>query len=187
MTEREWERIIRVGLALTALLAALVFSAVVCDFRKTTQEDDMAVQETSTGVGRDEYKVEEEIVSNEPVNAPTDKEPDVLESLGVYKLTAYCACEECCDGWALNRPVDEAGNPIVYTASGSIAKHGVTVAADTDILPFGTVLLIDGHEYTVQDRGGAINGKRIDIYFDSHEEALKFGVKYMEIFKKEEM
>lgn len=106
-------------------------------------------------------------------------------SLGEYRLTAYCACEKCCGYWATIRPLDEDGNPIVYTANQSVAKQGVTVAADTNVLPFGTVLLIDGHEYIVQDRGGSINGNCIDIYFESHEEALQFGVQYKEIFVKE--
>ena len=114
----------------------------------------------------------------EQVTAP---EPKII-SLGEYKLTAYCSCEQCCGHWATIRPLDEDGNPIVYTANQSIAKQGVTVAADTSVLPFGTVLLIDGHEYIVQDRGGAIKGNRIDVYFESHEEALQFGVQYKEIF-----
>ena len=74
---------------------------------------------------------------------------------------------------------------IIYTANMSVAKQGVTVAADTNILPFGTVLLIDDKEYIVQDRGGAIKGNRIDVYFESHEEALQFGVQHKEIFMKE--
>ena len=49
------------------------------------------------------------------------------------------------------------------------------MAADTRVFPFGTKIVIDGHTYTVQDRGGAINGNRIDIYFDSHQAALNFG------------
>ena len=43
--------------------------------------------------------------------------------------------------------------------------------------------MINGHIYTVEDRGGAIKGKRIDIYFESHEEAERFGVQYIEVFK----
>ncbi len=105
-------------------------------------------------------------------------------SIGEYRLTAYCACEKCCGHWATIRPTDKDGKPIVFTASGNVAKQGVTVAADTNVLPFGTVLLIDCHEYIVQDRGGVIDGNRIDIYFESHEEALKFGVRYQEIFIK---
>ena len=61
------------------------------------------------------------------------------------------------------------------TASGDKATEGVTVATDKSI-PFGTKIYIDGvGERIVQDRGGAINGNRIDLYFDSHQEALNFG------------
>lgn len=81
----------------------------------------------------------------------------------IYTLTAYCPCVKCC------------GKSDGITASGVKAVQGVTIAADTSVLPFGTKVEIDGKVYTVQDRGGAIKGNRIDIYFDSHEEALKFG------------
>ena len=64
----------------------------------------------------------------------------------------------------------------------SIAKEGVTIAADINVLPYGTKVIIDGHEYIVQDRGGVINGNRIDIYFESHQDALNFGVQYKEIY-----
>jgi 3D (Asp-Asp-Asp) domain-containing protein len=116
---------------------------------------------------------------------PTEIMEEKIISLGEYKLTAYCSCEKCCGYWATIRPLDEDGNPIVYTADGSVAKQGVTIAADTSVLPFDSKILIDGHEYIVQDRGGAIKGNRIDVYFESHEEALQFGVQYKEIFLKE--
>lgn len=105
-------------------------------------------------------------------------------SLGEYKLTSYCACEKCCGYWATIRPLDENGDPIVYTASGAIARQGVTVAADTSILPFGTVILIGGEEFTVQDVGGGVDGKHIDIYFDNHAAAVEFGVRYETIYRK---
>ena len=59
---------------------------------------------------------------------------------------------------------------------------GRTIAAPPEI-PFGTKISINGHIYTVEDRGGAIKGNRIDIYFESHQEALDFGVQHIEIFK----
>ena len=126
-----------------------------------------------------------EIIPEEPITYPIDREPDSLWSLGEFKITAYCPCEKCCGYWATVRPADENGEPIVYTASGKIAVQGVTVAADTSILPFGTVLVIGGHEYTVQDRGGMVKGNHVDIYFDSHEAAKEWGTQYMEIFVKE--
>lgn len=86
-----------------------------------------------------------------------DEEP--YYSLGTYDITYYCPCAICCDV--------ETG----ITASGAIATAGVTCAADASI-PFGTELIIDGHTYIVQDRGGAINGNHIDIFCNTHEEAL---------------
>ncbi len=52
-----------------------------------------------------------------------------------------------------------------------------TIAADTDHYPFGTRMHISGYGWgVVEDRGGAIKGPdRIDLYFDSHEDALKWG------------
>ncbi len=90
----------------------------------------------------------------------------------VFRATAYCPCEKCCGKWAKNRP-----NGIVYTASGEVAIEGLTVAADWDVLPKGTVIEIENKGFrVVQDKGGAIKGNRIDIYFESHQEALEFGV-----------
>lgn len=102
--------------------------------------------------------------------------------IGKFRITAYCACEKCCGQWAKNRPVDADGNQIVYTASSDVAEAGWTVAADTSVLPFGTHIWIEGHEYEVQDRGSAITDRSIDIYFDKHEDALQFGVKKLSVF-----
>lgn len=125
-------------------------------------------------------QVEEENTSNEYIEEP---EPEYI-SLGEFRLTAYCPCEICCDECAYNRPVDEYGNTIVYTASGKIAQEGYTIAADPDVLPYGTIVYIDGHEYEVQDCGGAITNNSIDIYFDTHEAACEFGLQYGEVFIK---
>ena len=114
-----------------------------------------------------EPPVQEEIQEeSEPIVEP---EPTIV-SLGTYKITAYCGCAKCC------------GKTDGITASGTHVTAGRTIAAPPEI-PFGTKLMINGHIYTVEDRGGAITGKRIDIYFESHEEAERFGVQYIEVFK----
>ena len=84
----------------------------------------------------------------------------------VFTVTAYCPCEKCCGAYANG-----------YTATGEKATQGVTIAADPDVLPMGTKIELDGHTYTVQDTGGAIAGYRLDLYFDSHEDALRWGVR----------
>ena len=85
-----------------------------------------------------------------------------------YKITAYCSCSKCC------------GKSTGRTASGTKATAGRTVAAPSKFA-FGTKLNIGGHIYTVEDRGGAINGNKIDIYVSSHSQALQWGVKYLPV------
>ena len=85
-----------------------------------------------------------------------------------YKITAYCPCSKCC------------GKSTGRTASGTKATAGRTVAASSKFA-FGTKLNIGGHIYTVEDRGGAINGNKIDIFVNSHSEALQWGVRYMTV------
>ena len=117
-----------------------------------------------------------------PVEVPEEMEEEVEEwvSLGTFELTAYCSCKKCCGKWAINRPVDENGNEIVYTANGSVAKAGKTIAVDPKVIPYGSKVKIKGHVYTAQDTG--VSGKHIDIYFDDHDDALVFGRQRKEVF-----
>jgi len=63
------------------------------------------------------------------------------------------------------------------TASGKKARVG-TIAADTSLYPFGTVMHVPGYGYArVEDRGGAIKGQHIDLFFKSHKDALRWGKK----------
>lgn len=94
------------------------------------------------------------------------------KSLGEFVISYYCSCEKCCnksDG---------------ITATGTQATEGRTIAVDPSVIPYGTMVVIDGHTYIAEDCGGAIKGNRIDIYMDSHEEALKAGVKTAEVFEE---
>lgn len=104
------------------------------------------------------------------------------ESLGEFKLTAYCSCEKCCGKCALNRPKDENGKDIVYGSTGTVLVAGTSIAVDPSVIPYGSKVEINGHTYEAHDTGGAIKGNRIDVYFDSHQDALNFGVQYAEVF-----
>lgn len=84
--------------------------------------------------------------------------------------TAYCSCYQCC------APYDGT-----TTASGTSPRAYHTIAASKSY-SFGTKVYIpyfenaaNGGMFVVEDRGGAITGNRIDIYFNSHAEALRFG------------
>ena len=80
-------------------------------------------------------------------------------------VSAYCACSKCC------------GKTNGITASGTKATVGRTIAAPSSY-SFGTKIELEGlGTYIVEDRGGAIQGNKIDVYFTSHSEALAFGRK----------
>ena len=80
-----------------------------------------------------------------------------------FTATAYCGCAKCC------------GKSTGRTASGTMATQGRTVAMPSSY-KFGTKIEIQGMgNYVVEDRGGAIKGNRIDIFFSNHQSALNFG------------
>lgn len=88
--------------------------------------------------------------------------------LGKFKLTAYCACSICCGKWS-------GGN----TASGTRPTAGRTIAMAG--VPFGTQLMINGHVYTVEDRGTAYG--HVDVFMGNHSDALQFGLQYADVYQ----
>ncbi len=97
------------------------------------------------------------------------------KSLGKFVITAYCTCRICCG-------VYSGGN---RTASGTVPTTNRTIAVDTSVIPFGTRVVINGQVYVAEDRGGAIKGKRIDMFFYTHKEALRWGRRTMEVYLAE--
>jgi 3D (Asp-Asp-Asp) domain-containing protein len=102
--------------------------------------------------------------------------------LGEFCITAYCSDTCCTDQWGLNRP-RHGGRDVVVTASGAFAEINLTVAADTGILPFGSVVYIEGLGIRiVQDRGGGVRGNHLDLYKASHAEALQWGNQFRKVW-----
>lgn len=119
------------------------------------------------GVGRFSIIETKPAETEAPETEPAESE---AQSLGTFKLTAYCPCPACCGEWA---------DGITYT--GTAATQGRTIAVDPDVIPLGSSVEIDGQTYVAEDIGGAIQGNRIDVYFRSHDEALQFGVQYADV------
>ena len=88
------------------------------------------------------------------------QEKEEKEYLGEFLLTAYCGCEECSENWGK------------LTATGTIAEQGKTIAVDPNVIPYGSIVEIDGHRYIAEDCGGAINDKHIDVYMENHEDCF---------------
>jgi 3D (Asp-Asp-Asp) domain-containing protein len=97
--------------------------------------------------------------------------------VGTFTVTAYCGCSECCGAYA------EGRGDVVTGAIGEPLSANYSIAVDPNVIALGSTVTINGQEYKAQDTGGAIQGNRIDMYFDNHAEAVEFGVQYMEVYK----
>lgn len=92
------------------------------------------------------------------------------------EVTAYCPCPICCGSRA--RGVTASGKPVT-------ADDGFFVAADADRFEFGAKLRIpgyhDGETVEVLDRGSAILGPRLDVFFPTHEQASAWGRQWLPV------
>lgn len=93
-----------------------------------------------------------------------------LRSLGIFKTTGYCPCRRCSSGWGAR------------TSTGTIACANHTIAVDPRVIPYGTKVMINGTVYTAEDMGGGVNGRHVDIFYNTHGEARIQGVQYVEVF-----
>ena len=89
---------------------------------------------------------------------------------GTFYCTAYCPCYECSEGY---------GN---MTATGVRARAYHTIAVDPRVIPYGARVTIDGITYVAEDCGGGVNGRHIDIYFDTHYEAMCYDTGYHDVY-----
>jgi 3D (Asp-Asp-Asp) domain-containing protein len=91
-------------------------------------------------------------------------------------VTAYCSCPKCCGPKA--RGLTASGRSIAYNA-------GRFVAADTKLFKFGTQLQVPGYAggeaVEVIDRGSAIKGYHIDLFFPTHDQAKEWGKRYLPV------
>lgn len=106
-----------------------------------------------------------------PIRADARAQSDEkLISMGEFKITYYCSCQECSGHWG------------TQTATGNHCEQGRTVAVDPDVIAYGTRILIDDNVYVAEDCGGLVKGDHIDIYVDNHELVEKLGKKVKKIW-----
>ncbi|SEN47086.1 3D (Asp-Asp-Asp) domain-containing protein [Paenibacillus sophorae] len=92
-----------------------------------------------------------------------------------YRITAY-------DSGVQSTGKSPGDKGYRITKSGEKVKEGRTVSADLNILPIGTVIEIESVGIrTITDSGSAIRGRRLDLYIESHKEALNFGVRNLKV------
>lgn len=95
------------------------------------------------------------------------------------RVTAYCTCPRCCGKFSDGLTADLH----------KIRRGDVFVAADKRV-PFGTEMIIPGYNkerpVEVKDRGRLIKGNRLDVFFNDHKVAKKWGTRYLDVLVKVE-
>lgn len=88
---------------------------------------------------------------------------------GLFKVYGYDACVFCC------------GKTDGITATGTKASSGRTIAVDPSVIPLGSQVIINGNTYIAEDTGSGIKGQKIDMFFNTHQEALQWGIRTLEV------
>lgn len=130
-------------------------------------------QVVAVGTKKPEPKVT--VLSNNSPNIMTVTKGDfTFKAKKVLKnvtLTAYSA-------GVASTGKDEDHPEYGITASGTRVKEGRTIAVDPKVIPIGWWVYIEGIGFRrAEDKGSAIKGNKIDVYFDSNSHAIKFGKK----------
>lgn len=167
---------------ITVLLAGLVASisapsSVTDNVEALYDDSQVAPMEIPEDI--DVSKLEHE----EPMNSDTIEKEPIEEyfwmDLGSFEITAYCPCTYCC-----------GPNASGITCTGTQATAGRTIGVDPNYIPLGSkvkIVFSDGseHEYIAEDTGGAIKGNIIDLFCNSHQEALNFGRQIAHVYIEE--
>ena len=110
----------------------------------------------------------------EQLNTESKSEPTEKWRIVRMKVTGYCPCSKCCGKHADG-----------ITANGHKIQPGDTFVAADKRYSFGTEMVIEGYNngqpVKVLDRGGAIKGNKLDAFFHTHQEALEWGVRYIDV------
>lgn len=89
----------------------------------------------------------------------------------MVEVTAYCACPLCC------------GKSDGITASGKHARANHTIAVDPAVIPIGSEVYLEGlGTFIAEDVGGAIKGRKVDLFMNEHRQAILFGVQFTKAY-----
>lgn len=149
------------------------------DKKEIVNEEIVSTKEEEKEIEKNEKKEE---VNNETIESvPPTEYKEVIE----VKATAYCLCKKCCGK-------SETHPQYGVTASGLKIIPGTNmkaIAVDPKVIPLGSKVYVEGlngaadYGYAVAaDTGSAIKNLKIDLYMDTHEASLKWGVKNVKVY-----
>lgn len=112
-----------------------------------------------------------EVAVNEEKSQDIEKSSSRKEiDLGTFLATGYTSHPSCTGEWTDG-----------YTATGVKARYGI-VAVDPKVIPLKSKLWVEGYGYCrAEDTGRLINGRKIDLYFNTYWEAKRYGKKRVKV------
>ncbi|MFX4262886.1 ubiquitin-like domain-containing protein [Pelotomaculum propionicicum] len=126
---------------------------------------------------KDGIEVARQLVSRETITLPVNKLIMVGSGLVVSRGGEDIRYSEAVD--MLSSAYSHTG----YNTSSGVAPYYGVAAVDPDYIPLGTELYVEGYGYaTALDVGSSITGNRIDLFFDSHDEAMSWGIRNVKVY-----
>lgn len=169
--ERRRSNLNKARFLFVVLLLAILFTAAVMEFCLAAPEPNEPAEEK---VVEDVAEGSAEVAAFESyIPSGADQIPAVSYAyLGKeFTVTHYCGCSICCGKWSSGSESE------AYGCKGDKLVPYYSVAADPDVIPYGTIVHDkDGNEYKVVDTGSAIKGNKIDLFIGDHDKANELGI-----------
>lgn len=131
-------------------------------------------------------------VSNEKIanqssytNSENKEAPTEYKAVYDVKATAYCLCKKCC-----GKSTDDPNYGETSSGLRIIPGTGMKViAVDPNLIPLGSKVYVEGlngakdYGYAIAaDQGSAIKNNKIDLYMETHQQALNWGKKSVRVY-----
>lgn len=128
-------------------------------------------------VYRDGKEVNRQLVSREVITPPVDRQVLVGSGMVVSRGGENIRYSE------VKHMVASGYTYTGHNTASGVPPHYGVMAVDTSAIPFGTRVYVEGYGYaTARDRGSAIKGNRIDLFFESESEALGWGLRTVKVY-----
>ncbi len=146
--------------------------------KKVLREGEKGIREKVLLVTyEDGQEVSRKIISDVIVKKPVNR----LVSLGNMQLASREG-----KGFRYSRVLNVTASAYTYTGNrtytNTVPRKG-TIAVDPRVIPLGTRLYVEGYGYgRAEDVGSSIKNNRIDVFMESSQQALRWGIRRVKVY-----
>lgn len=181
MNAKNWKKFVTAAALGLMLLTGIATTGLAYNVAETYSKQD--------GFGLTEKREGQRIVKKRTVSASSltqviDKDEENDISLEQYPKVRVVATGYYSGVESTGKTPDHPTYGITYSGVKVQRAAYSTIAADLRVFPLGTVLYIPGYGYgVVADKGGAVRGNKIDLYFETKADIFaQWGKKTLEVY-----